>query len=217
MSLFCKQCGHSNHSDASFCDACGVPFTSLGLGKKIAPKLDAKRSRRFWIIAILMLFNTSGLTAALFVPWGVGNASSLEDYKQGIIDRDYQAQKASDQAHEQAFEKLESQSMIEGMRQNPILLVVFMVGIAGFFLSLGAIWRAKKIGKVTCNRCGHVGKLKPTIFFKLVCSHCGVDDWNMAAQPTFDQNAHIFCSECGTQCPANTAFCTKCGNKMGGA
>ena len=31
-----------------------------------------------------------------------------------------------------------------------------------------------------------------------------------------DNNAHIFCSECGTQCPANTAFCNKCGNKIGG-
>lgn len=30
-------------------------------------------------------------------------------------------------------------------------------------------------------------------------------------------NAHIFCSECGTQCPANTAFCSKCGSKISGA
>ena len=35
-------------------------------------------------------------------------------------------------------------------------------------------------------------------------------------QLTVDKNAHIFCSECGTQCPANTAFCNKCGCKIGG-
>jgi hypothetical protein len=37
------------------------------------------------------------------------------------------------------------------------------------------------------------------------------------AQFTVEQNAPIFCSECGTQCSANTAFCNKCGSKIGGA
>ena len=37
------------------------------------------------------------------------------------------------------------------------------------------------------------------------------------AQLTVDKNVHVFCSECGTQCPANTAFCNKCGSKIGAA
>ena len=37
-----------------------------------------------------------------------------------------------------------------------------------------------------------------------------------SSQLTVDQNAHVFCSECGTQCTANTAFCNKCGCKIGG-
>lgn len=37
------------------------------------------------------------------------------------------------------------------------------------------------------------------------------------AQTTVDQNAYVFCSECGTRCPANAAFCNKCGCKIGGA
>ena len=36
-------------------------------------------------------------------------------------------------------------------------------------------------------------------------------------QLTVDKNAFVFCSECGTQCPANMAFCNKCGCKIGGA
>jgi len=37
------------------------------------------------------------------------------------------------------------------------------------------------------------------------------------AQLTVEQNAFIFCSECGTRCSANTAFCNKCGSKIGRA
>lgn len=37
------------------------------------------------------------------------------------------------------------------------------------------------------------------------------------AQLTVDVNAHVFCSECGTRCPANAAFCSKCGCKIGRA
>ncbi|MHB1233151.1 MAG: zinc ribbon domain-containing protein [Burkholderiales bacterium] len=36
------------------------------------------------------------------------------------------------------------------------------------------------------------------------------------AQLTVDQNAFVFCSECGTQCPTNAAFCSKCGYKFSG-
>lgn len=32
--------------------------------------------------------------------------------------------------------------------------------------------------------------------------------------PTVANNRFVFCSECGTQCPDNTAFCNKCGNKL---
>ena len=32
-----------------------------------------------------------------------------------------------------------------------------------------------------------------------------------------DNTPQIFCSECGTRCSANTAFCNKCGCKIGGA
>ncbi|MDZ7656143.1 MAG: zinc ribbon domain-containing protein [Sulfurimicrobium sp.] len=35
-------------------------------------------------------------------------------------------------------------------------------------------------------------------------------------QLTVDQNACVFCSECGTRCPANAAFCNKCGCKLSG-
>ena len=37
------------------------------------------------------------------------------------------------------------------------------------------------------------------------------------ADSSAGNNAHIFCSECGTKCPSNTAFCNKCGSKIGGA
>lgn len=109
------------------------------------------------------------------------------------------------------------ENMIAGMLENPILIVLFMIGITGFFLSIRPMLKALKIGKVACNKCGHVGNLKQTMTNQLVCSDCGSADWKLVAQPTFDSNAHVFCSECGTQCPDNTAFCNKCGNKLSGA
>ena len=73
---------------------------------------------------------------------------------------------------------------IEGMRQNPVFFVVMLVGAIGGILSIGPMMKAKKIGKVACKKCGHVGKLKQTITNKLVCSDCGSDDWKPVARET---------------------------------
>lgn len=67
--------------------------------------------------------------------------------------------------------------IINGLQQNPILIIIMVIAAIGFILSIGPMMKAKKIGKVTCSKCNNVGKLKQTITNKLVCSTCGSDDW----------------------------------------
>lgn len=70
--------------------------------------------------------------------------------------------------------------ILDGMSANPIMFVLILVGVIGGALSIGPMLKAKKIGKVACSKCGHVGNLKQTMTNKLVCSNCGSDDWKLS-------------------------------------
>ena len=70
--------------------------------------------------------------------------------------------------------------MLAGFQENPILLVIFVACIGWALMGVGPYFKSKKIGKVTCNKCQHVGNLKQTLTSKLVCSNCGSDDWKKA-------------------------------------
>ena len=51
------------------------------------------------------------------------------------------------------------------------------MAVADAILSIEPYFKSRKIGNVTCNKCGHVEKLKQTMTNKFVCSDCGSEDW----------------------------------------
>ena len=70
--------------------------------------------------------------------------------------------------------------LLRGFQENPILMIFVLLCIGGLLMSIGPMLKGRKIGKVACNKCGHVGSLKQTMTNKLVCSNCGSDDWKRA-------------------------------------
>ena len=91
---------------------------------------------------------------------------------------DKQAESGARKSHS-LMENLMEQ-LLEGIRLHPYLGLFILVGVVGLILSIGPAMKRKRIGKVACRRCGHVGMLKQTIANKLVCTDCGSGDWSPA-------------------------------------
>lgn len=67
--------------------------------------------------------------------------------------------------------------LLRNLFQEPVLLVIILVALVMWIRCLFNAIRAHQIGKVKCNRCGHMGNLGIDFIGRIVCAQWKSDDW----------------------------------------